>query len=108
MSLNPGDAYMTQAEFDTRSSEVLKMVVALLNDYRTRRDQELSTMMQAVYGQLNEQQTSDYRELRGRIEAVGLGLRAEQTRTNSFIEDLLGHTGADSGAVGTPRTEDGN
>jgi len=108
VTLEPVQGYMTQAEFDARSQETLKMVVALLNDYRSRRDQELSTMMQAVYGRLNDQQASDYRDLRGRIEAVGLGLREEQDRQHAFLQDLLGVPGGDSAAVTNPAGTSGS
>jgi hypothetical protein len=66
-----------------------------MNDYRSRRDAETAAMLRTVYGSLNDRQLSDYQDLRGRIDAVGLGLMAEQSRTNERL-DMMQQTVVDS------------
>jgi hypothetical protein len=88
--------YVTEQEFEEKSTAMLRMFAELMNDYRARRDVEMAAMLRNMYGQLNDKQFADYSELRGRIEAVGLGLMAEQSRTNSRIEDIFEQTGTDS------------
>jgi hypothetical protein len=88
--------YVTDQEFEEKSTAMMRMFAELMNDYRARRDVEMAAMLRSMYGQLNDKQFADYSELRGRIEAVGLGLMAEQSRTNSRIEDIFEQTGTDS------------
>jgi len=84
VQLVSGGDYMTRQEFDRKSNEMVRVFAELMNDYRSRQDTEVANMVRTVYGQLNERQFADYRELRGRIEAVGLGLMAEQSRSETF------------------------
>lgn len=61
-------AYMTREEFDQYSAALLRMMASYLNDYRSRRDEELGAVLRSLYGQLNNQQSSQYADLLTRID----------------------------------------
>lgn len=88
--------YVTEQELEEKSTAMMRIFAELMNDYRARRDVEMAAMLRSMYGQLNDKQFADYSELRGRIEAVGLGLMAEQSRTNARIETIFEHADPDS------------
>lgn len=60
--------YMTREEFDQYSAALLRMMASYLNDYRSRRDEELGAVLRSLYGQLNNQQSSQYADLLTRID----------------------------------------
>jgi hypothetical protein len=90
-----GGPYVTRQEMEEKSLAMVRTFAELLNDDRSRRDAQMASMLRTVYGSLNDKQMTDYQELRGRIEAVGLGLMAEQSRTNERLE-LMQQTVVDS------------
>jgi hypothetical protein len=89
------ERYVTRDQLESESAAMIRMFAEIMNDYRSRRDAETAALLQTVYGSLNDRQLSDYQDLRGRIDAVGLGLMAEQSRTNERL-DLMQQTVVDS------------
>jgi hypothetical protein len=86
---------MTRQEFEAKQVSMLRMFAEIMNADRARRDAETASMLRTIYGSMNDRQLSNYEELRGRIEAVGLGLMAEQSKTNERL-DLMQQTVLDS------------
>jgi hypothetical protein len=82
--------YFTRDEFKAYSDGMARTMVALLNDYSSRRDKEVSRALVSLYQELNQKQTVAYDELRDRIDAVGVGLLMEQTKTDAQLDNLLG------------------
>jgi hypothetical protein len=93
--------YLTREEFKTYADGMARTIVALLNDYSDRRDKELSHALVNMYQELNQKQTFAYDDLRGRIDAVGVGLIMEQTKTDAQLETLLDQSKGASLAPGT-------
>ncbi len=81
--------YFTRDEFKAYADGMARTMVALLNDYSSRRDKEVSRALVSLYQELNQKQTFAYDDLRDRIDAVGVGLVLEQTKTGAQLDDLL-------------------
>lgn len=88
-----GSAYLTRAEFDEYSNGMTRTMVALLNEYSRRRDQELTGLLQGAFGRLSDRQVNDYAELRGRLDALQQGVTVQKTVTDSRLDYLM-RTGA--------------
>jgi hypothetical protein len=84
------EPYLTRDEFAAYSAGMTQTVVALLNNYGQRRDEEVAEVLGVALTGLAARQTSDYRDLRGRMEALQLLLlREEQERMRSGLSPFL-------------------
>lgn len=81
--------YLTREEFKAYADGMARTMVALLNDYSERRDKDLSGALVSMYQELNQKQSFVYDDLRERIDAVGVGLVMEQTKTDVQLENLM-------------------
>lgn len=81
--------FVTEDEFARYNTELMTTLVQLLNRYDEQRDQETAELLRGLYAKMSERQLYDYERTNRRIDALGVGLIAEQGRTRS-IEDILG------------------
>jgi hypothetical protein len=93
--------YLTREEFKTYADGMARTIVALLNDYSDRRDEELSHALVNMYQELNQKQTFAYDDLSGKIDAVRVGLIMEKTKTDAQLETLLDQAKGEPLAPGT-------
>jgi hypothetical protein len=80
---------MATGDWDTYASGVLAAVSVMLNDYQTQRNAELAMILRAFQEELRRERQREYNDLKARVQGVGLGLLAEQSRTNARIETLI-------------------
>lgn len=81
--------YLTKADFNQYSEGMSRALVALLNDYGTRRDKELSDLLQDAFARVANRQSIDYAELRGRIDALQEGVSVQRSVTDSRLDYLM-------------------
>ena len=85
--------YVTQGQLREQQGQILEQMTALLADYEQRRNGELAYILQTFYQEIAGQQNRAITELQSQIEGVGLGLMAEQSRTNQRLETLVDEDG---------------
>jgi hypothetical protein len=81
--------YLTRQEFDAYSTGIAKMVVAALNEYRVRDEEQMTHVINGLYDDLSKRQRAAYSALSDRLDAVSVGLAAEQTKTDAKLDDLI-------------------
>ncbi len=81
--------YLTRQEFENYSDTMATRLLAALNAYGTQNEREMSRVMWGLYKDINQKQAAAYDDLRGRIDAVGVGLLVEQSKTDAKLEDYI-------------------
>jgi hypothetical protein len=84
------DTYLTPTDLQNYNSELMTVLVDLLNQYDARRADEVNGLVQALYERVNRQQVFDSRQLNNRIDAVGAELILEKDRHERALNQLLG------------------
>jgi len=87
--VSAGAPYLTRTDMDDYESQVLKLMRAMLDDYQNYRDQELAGVIRALHSDVSQRQDDAYDDLRGRIEALNMGLHAEQTESDLRYQNLV-------------------
>lgn len=80
--------YITRAEFEKMSNEMVGSIVDLLNEYGNSQNQEITGVLQAMYAQLSDRQSRDSEEIRHRMSALGVELLMRQAKNNPKAGDL--------------------
>ena len=86
--------YVTQGQLREQHGQIFESAdTSMLSDYEQRRNGELAYILQTFYQEIAGQQNQAIAELQSQIEGVGLGLMAEQSRTNQRLEILVDEDG---------------
>ena len=80
--------YITRAEFEKLSGQMVGSVVDLLNEYGNQQNQEVTGVLQAMYAQLSDRQSRDSEEIRHRMSALGVELLLRQAKNKPTSGDL--------------------
>jgi hypothetical protein len=82
--------YLTAEDLQKYNGELMATLVELLNQYDSRRADDVNGLVQALYERINRQQLFDSRQLNNRIDAVGAELLLEKDRHERALDELLG------------------
>lgn len=74
--------YLTRAEFERLSGQMVGSIVDLLNEYSNYQNQEMGSVLQAMYERMSDRQSRESDDLRHRMSALGVELLLRQTRGN--------------------------
>jgi hypothetical protein len=85
--------YVTQIQLREQHAQILEQITGMLGEYEQRRNGELAYILQTFYQEIAGQQNQAINELQNQIEGVGLGLMAEQSKTNRRLETLVDEDG---------------
>jgi len=80
--------YVTRAEFEKLSEQMVGSVVDLLNEYGNQQNQEVSGVLHSMYAQLSDRQSRDSEEIRHRMSALGVELLLRQAKAGSSSGEL--------------------
>jgi len=80
--------YITRAEFEKMSNEMVGSIVDLLNEYGNHQNQEVTGVLQAMYAQLSDKQSRDSEEIRHRMSALGVELLMRQAKNKPSSGEL--------------------
>ena len=80
--------YITRAEFEKLSGQMVGSVVDLLNEYGNHQNQEVTGVLQAMYADLSDRQSRDSEEIRHRMSALGVELLLRQAKNKPSSGDL--------------------
>jgi hypothetical protein len=80
--------YITRAEFEKMSGQMVGSIVDLLNQYGSSQNQEVTGVLQAMYAQISDRQSRDSEEIRHRMSALGVELLMRQAKNNPTAGDL--------------------
>jgi hypothetical protein len=82
-------APVTRDDLNAYSAGMLQAMSGLMGEAQVQEKRELAYILGQFYEQLRDEQDRKYESLRQRVDGVGLGLMAEQTRTNARISRLI-------------------
>lgn len=80
---------VTRDDFNAYSAVVLEAMADALSESQVRQRREMAYILERFYDNLIEEQDKKYEDLRARMDGVGLGLLAEQNRTNARLTRLI-------------------
>jgi anti-sigma factor RsiW len=105
-------AALTREDLDAYTQDMAQVMAALLQQAETHQRAEMGSAFERFYEAIRLERQRDLADLRTELHGVGLGLMAEQTRTNARLSRLLDN-GAPDGVPasatpveGTPRHQE--
>lgn len=94
--------YITRAEFEKLSGQMVGSVVDLLNEYGNQQNQEVTGVLQAMYAQLSDRQSRDSEEIRHRMSALGVELLLRQAKNKPSSGELRIPTSTEVSEIVSP------
>jgi hypothetical protein len=103
-----GSRPLTRDDLDAYTAEMAKVMVTVLQESQARDRAEMAGVLERFYDEVRFERKRDLDALRAEVHGVGLGLLAEQTRTNARLSRLLDGGVPDGIPAVTAPPNDGN